>query len=421
MRIDNPLDEEERLCSLIDDSIEPKLVPNVELMTVAGKTLLTVEVFLGGSRPHWIASEGPDAVYVRLGSTNRRANRELIAELKRLVEHVAFDELPKPQLSIDDVDIENLNSMFNEGKHLSEQQLLTLKLVVREQGRLVPTNGAILLFGKHREQHFPDAWVQCARFKGLTKSSMMDHIEIHDHLPAAVENMMTFLKKHAMQQSDFSELKRKDSWNIPITILREAIVNAVVHADYSQIGAPIRLAFFDDRIEIDNPGILLPGLTLEDLVQGVSKIRNRVIARIFRELNLIEQWGSGFPRIFEEAKILKLQPPELKELGTQIRFIVHLADPDTSNRGRIGIGAESGVEWEMALQILGFLKSEDPGKKEIAVKLGRAKPHRYLDELMRRMLNDGLVNYTIPDKPNSRLQKYHLSQKGKKHVKSKWD
>lgn len=70
------------------------------------------------------------------------------------------------------------------------------------------------------------------------------------------------------------------------------------HTDYSQRGAPIRISFFDDRIEIENPGILLPGLTIADMKQGISKIRNHIIARVFRELNLIEQWGSGISRIY---------------------------------------------------------------------------------------------------------------------------
>jgi len=74
-----------------------------------------------------------------------------------------------------------------------------------------------------------------------------------------------------MRGADFSELRRKDIWSIPLTILREAVINAIVHADYSQKGAPIRISFFDDRIEIENPGILLPGLTVEDMLQGYPK------------------------------------------------------------------------------------------------------------------------------------------------------
>ena len=74
-------------------------------------------------------------------------------------------------------------------------------------------------------------------------------------------------------------------------------MNAIVHADYAQQGAPIRIALFDDRIEIENPGLLPFGLTIEDIMQGVSKLRNRVIGRVFHELHLIEQWGSGIQRM----------------------------------------------------------------------------------------------------------------------------
>ncbi|MCD4767758.1 MAG: putative DNA binding domain-containing protein, partial [Methanosarcinales archaeon] len=78
--VENPLDEEERICNLIADSIKPRLVPNVELTSFEDKTLLIVEVYPSGSRPHWLKKEGPEeGVYVRLGSTNRKADRELIA------------------------------------------------------------------------------------------------------------------------------------------------------------------------------------------------------------------------------------------------------------------------------------------------------------------------------------------------------
>lgn len=84
--VDSPLDDEERLCSLITDSISPRLVPNIELITVDSKTLLIVDVYLSNSRPHWLNALGADqGVYVRLGSTNRQADRELVSELLRSV------------------------------------------------------------------------------------------------------------------------------------------------------------------------------------------------------------------------------------------------------------------------------------------------------------------------------------------------
>ncbi len=160
-----------------------------------------------------------------------------------------------------------------------------------------------------------------------------------------------------MRGADFSEIRRKDIWSIPLSILREAIINALIHADYSQRGAPTRISFFDDRIEIENPGILLPGMTIEDVRDGVSKIRNHVIARIFHELNLIEQWGSGVARIFKEAKQLNLPEPEIMEIGMRVRFIIRLAQTITSHTIiEDEVEIESRLESKLAAKIIILLK-----------------------------------------------------------------
>ena len=90
-------------------------------------------------------------------------------------------------------------------------------------------------------------------------------------------------------------------------------MNAVVHADYAQRGAPIRLAIFDDRLEEENPGLLPFGLTLEELPRGISRLRNRVIGRTFHTLGLIEQWGSGIQRMTAACRDAGLAPPTLDE------------------------------------------------------------------------------------------------------------
>src|SRR5690606_37131014 len=127
--------------------------------------------------------------------------------------------------------------------------------------------------------------------------------------------------------ADFSKVQRKDVWSIPLLILREAVINALVHADYSHQGAPIRVAFFDDRIEVENPGILVSGMTVEAMKRGVSNLRNRVIARVFRELKLIEQWGSGVSRIFREAQEQGLPEPAIEEIGMHLRLTEFLTTP----------------------------------------------------------------------------------------------
>ena len=405
--VERPLDEEERLCSLIADSIRPRLVPNVEMITIEDKTLLVIEVFLSGSRPHWLKAEGPEgSAYVRLGSTNRQADRELIAELRRSVEGVAFDELPIPGLSVDDLDLSALKTLLRDRRDIGENELLTLRLLKNEQGRLVPTKGAVLLIGKERERYFSDAWVQCGRFIGWDKADIFDHIELHDHLPQAVDSIMLFLKKHAMRGADFSEIRRKDVWSIPLGILREAVINAVVHADYSQRGAPIRIAFFDDRIEIENPGILLPGMTIDDMRQGVSKIRNHVIARVFRELNLIEQWGSGIPRIIREAKELGLPELQIMEIGMRLRFTVTLAEQITVQKATEQVT-------EQVRRILDCLKNEPLGARDAMQSIGLRHRPTFLYDYLQPATDAGLVEMTQPESPKSPTQKYRLTAKGK--------
>ena len=191
--VDDPLTEEERLCNLIADAISPRLVPNVEMVTVENKTLLVIEVYLSNSRPHWLKTQGPDlGVYVRLGSTNRQADRELVAELQRSVDGIAFDEMPMPELSIDDLDLTAAQALFGDTRHLDAQALLTLKLLINYQGRQVPTKGAVLLFGKQRTFHFADAWIQCGRFFGTEKIDIFDHIDINAPLPKRLTRSCCF-------------------------------------------------------------------------------------------------------------------------------------------------------------------------------------------------------------------------------------
>ncbi len=427
--VEDPFLEEERICNIIADSITPRLIPDIEIFTVNNRTLLSVHVYLGCGRPHWIKSQGiENGVYVRLGSTNRLADKQLVEELRRSAEGKAFDEMPMPELEINDLDMESARKIFHGLNSLDEQAMFTLRLLVKDQGRSVPTKGAVLLFGKDREQHFPDVWIQCGRFVGKDKADIFDHTELHDHLPQAVESIMLFLKKHAMRGADFSKTRRKDVWSIPLGMLREIVINALVHTDYSQRGAPIRVAFFDDRIEIENPGILLPGLTIEDIKQGISKIRNPVIARVFRELGLIEQWGSGVRRIFNEADQLGLPNPVIEEIGMKIRFTVFLARNvlvAKTSKSRLKSNQKKTTQsptqsptqsHSSVVRILQSLGQGPLSSGEIRQKLGLKHRATFRNNYLHPALEQGLIEMTIPEKPSSRLQKYQLTKQGKKFL-----
>lgn len=319
------LDVEERLASLISDNIIPRLVPELEILPFRRQHVLGVQVHPSASRPHHFKKEGTErGTYVRVGSTNRRADRELIEEMKRFARGEAFDEQAMPQLDSEAIDFRAASESFVTVRKLKRSDLATLRLVVKHQGRLVPSVGGMLLFGKDRAQLFPDAWIQAGRFRGTDKAEIVDHVEIRAHLVTAIDEAVAFVQKHALHGAAFSGMRRVERWNIPPLALRELLVNAVAHADYAQQGAPIRVSIFDDRLEVENPGLLPFGLTIEDLQQGVSKLRNRVIGRVFHELGLIESWGSGVARINASCRDAGLPPPVFAEHGLRFRVTLRL-------------------------------------------------------------------------------------------------
>ncbi len=321
--VNAPLDLEERLANLIADSVEPRLLPEIEIMPWRKTQVVVVSVHPSALRPHHLRSEGPArGTYVRLGSTNRLADAALIAELGRRPGAESFDEQPAPDLSSEAIDFGAASQCFAERRRLRRQDLATLGLVRQHQSRPVPTVGGLLLFGKDRLTRFPDAWIQAGRFAATDRTELADRAELTDYPVAAIDQVIRFVERNTRLGMVIGRVRRRDLPAVPPAALREAIVNAVVHADYSQRGAPIRVAVFDDRVEVESPGILLPGLTLDELRDGVSRVRNRVLARVFKELGLIEQWGTGVQRMISACTGAGLPEPEFAEVGFRFRVTI---------------------------------------------------------------------------------------------------
>lgn len=318
--VKDPLDLEERLANIISDSIMPRLAPDIEILPWRDTHLLMVQVYPSPTRPHFLKREGAEVgVYVRVGSTNRHADTEMIAELRRFSRGEAYDEQALPDLDSEAIDFRAASESFASVRKLKRADLDLLRLVTTHQGKKVPTVGGVLLFGRDRLLHFPDAWIQAGRFDGVDKSRIADHVEIRSHPVAAIETAIEFIQKHGRHGAEIGAVRRKELWSLPPVAVRETVINAVAHADYAQRGAPIRIAIFDDRLEVENPGLLPFGLTVDDLRQGVSKLRNRVVGRIFHELGLIEQWGSGVQRMLKACREAGMAAPALEEIGNRFR------------------------------------------------------------------------------------------------------
>ncbi len=184
-------------------------------------------------------------------------------------------------------------------------------------------------------QIFPYAKIECARFKGTDTSVFLDQTTITGPIHTLHEPSMSFIKKNIALSSSIGEVYREDRWEYPLEAIREALGNAIIHRDYSILGSDIKVAIFDDMLEITSPGPLPESMPPEELGTGRSEIRNRVLAPIFKNLKLIEAWGSGIQKIHKTLG----DYPEIKlvfrEVGHafQVQFIKKEIE-SWKNRGR---------------------------------------------------------------------------------------
>jgi predicted HTH transcriptional regulator len=257
----------------------------------------------------------------------------------------------------------------------------------------------MILFGRDRERHFPDAWIQAGRFAGTDKSRIVDRVEIRSLPVRAIEEGIAFVQKHALHGAEIGAVRRKERWNLPPEAVREAVINAVAHTDYAQRGAPLRLSIFDDRLEVENPGLLPFGLTVEDLPRGVSKLRNRVIGRVFHVLGLIEQWGSGIQRMTAACHDAGLAAPVFEELATRFRVTIATA--------RVGRPVLDEIDQAIVARLAtakGLLTSEIAAAIDLTSRATRTR--------LARLVGRGLVR-EIGTGPQDPKRRYFLADRGR--------
>lgn len=373
--IENPLLEEEKLANSISDSISPLLVPEIELITYRNKELLIIRVpHVAG--PFFLKKEGLNkGTYVRFGSTNRLVNEEMMSSLKLIAANRTFDELPFKG-KIDEELIQEAFQWIK--KEPNNKTCKMLGIYTDHFGKQVPTIGGILLFGKDRQENLPDAIIRLARFQGNTKEKILDSIEITSPLPFAIIEGIQFIERHISIEAKIGKIFRKDVPQYPPFAIREALINAIVHSDYSIKGCHIQIAIFSDRIEITNPGGLPFGQTLKKALSGYSRLRNRVIGRVFRELKLIEQWGSGLQRIIETCKKMGLEEPLFEEEHNQFRITLF-----SSKKRKILVNT-----WEKKL--INYLQENESIKSQEAAKLWKISD-RATRTRLKKMMENGII------------------------------
>ncbi len=313
----------------ISDMCYPQIFPNIEVDTIDGKSVIVIEIYPGASRPYYIKSLGKEnGTYIRVSGTSRPADEAILKDLELQGTHNSFDEMVCIGQKYDAEKAEKLcvaikrymveavkiKSEKEKVKDVTIQNLINWGIIKNVDGTMVPTNAFVLL----TDNTFPFAKIQCALFKGTERVVFIDKRDFEGPLYEQIEEAYEFVLKHINLGAEIRGLVREDAYELPTEAIREAIVNAITHRNFLD-RACVQVAVYDDRVEVTSPGMLYGGLTIEQIKEGGSKIRNRCIAEVFSRMKIIESWGTGIKRMFSSCKEYGVREPELLEIGDSFR------------------------------------------------------------------------------------------------------
>ena len=278
----------------------------------------------------------------------------------------------------------------------------------------VPNHAAILLFGKAPQRFLISSELKCMHFHTLEKRKPIPSYQIYkgtvfDLIDQAIDFVMSKLARSVGTRAAGPQAPVE--YDIPNEVVTEGIVNAVAHRDYTS-NASVEVQLFPDRLEIWNPGTVHPPLTLEKLLlPHASQPNNPLIAEPLFLTKYIEKAGTGTVDMLERCRMADMRQPEFRiDSGF---FIL------TVWRKRIAAAdgqAEQGVVSQpesLKDRVIGLLIASSRGKAEISLSLGQKEVSGQLNKVIRELLAEQKIKMTIPEKPNSRLQKYQLTEKGR--------
>jgi len=190
---------------------------------------------------------------------------------------------------------------------LKKEDVLKNLNVISKEGMV---NAGVLLFGKRVPYFFLQACVSCALFQGTGKAKILDHAVFDGGIYENYDAATAYLQSHLNTEYVIKSGPREEILELPEEALREALLNAMAHRDY-RATSHIQVNIYRDRVEIWNPGGLVPGLKLKDLGH-VSRPRNLLLFSLMARMDLVENIGSGIKRIRNAISAYKLKPPIIK-------------------------------------------------------------------------------------------------------------
>lgn len=289
-----------RVMNTVRDAIRPDVMMFVDCdhVDMDGKPVVVVSVQRGTARPYYLQGKGirPEGVYVRQGASTVPASD---AAILSMIRETSGDSYEAARSINQQLTFEYSTAFFHKrGLEFGTQQMRTLHLIGKD-GTF--TNLAFLL--SEQCTHM----IKLAVFEGNKKTVFKDRAELSGSLLEQLEAAFAYIDRYNRTRAEFQGLDRLDSRDYPPDAVREALLNAVVHRDYSFSSSTL-ISIFDDRIEFVSIGGLLKGISLDDIMLGVSALRNQYLANLFYRLKLIEAYGTGIMKIHENYSDFGARP-----------------------------------------------------------------------------------------------------------------
>jgi len=398
-----------RLVSRVHDmarNCDPPIHLNVDSFRYRKSMLLLVAVSEGDRKPY-SCSKG---YFFRSGANSQKMNRDELLRFVRGQGDVRFDEIISKEFSFPrDFSPTAFRKFLGEAEISSrgikrEDLLMNLGLAKLEHRRLALNNVGVLFFAKYPKRFHIQSRISCLLFQGTNKETILDRKDFEGGLLENVHGAMTFFGQHIPLQYRIEKLKREEISALPETAMREALLNAVIHRDYFERGGSVMVEIYRDRVEITNPGGLVPGFRLEELGR-FSLPRNPLLADLFFRLGYVEKVGTGIGRIRTAMAKVGLSEP-IFESG--LFFTVKFQLPIER------LGASTGTKSALSgHQVTVLMLCKTPrALVEIMKSLGRTDRTKFRNVVLKPLLTAGYMALTVKDRPKSRLQKYVTTEKG---------
>lgn len=281
------------------------------------KTVFVVKIRKGHKIPHLLNGAAP----IRTGAITRRATREEITKMIIDAGYIQFEKQPVKNASITNIDESKLQVFLEKkAKKLGDQilrnaiekNLVNLGAGIIEEEKFFPTTTGILFFGKNPQEFVPYNRVTIARYKGTVPVNFIDRADLIGTIPEIIEGCEQFIRRNTRNSAEIVGYERVEIPEYPIVAIREGIVNAVSHKDYSNSKSPVQVSIFDDRIEITNPGI--PDVPTSEL-EGTHRPRNATICKLLNDAGYMESMGTGIATMKKLMEEHGLELPILEITG----------------------------------------------------------------------------------------------------------